>query len=831
MGKNKKAKKRNRSHAVKTKSVRPDDYFRYGPLEMARFGETIVSRSNMSEEQFRAMQDRLVARFPEVCGEIDETVNKIAELVKMLPPAKILHRAAWGKAAHHLGKKTEVEIDIEAGMSLRMIDYVQSIIVAVPPVAEQEDELTEERWQELEKLVHDLFMQLNTEFMVCQTAVNRREPSHDEEFDEFYFKAQMMWCNVRGKRYVPHEIPFYRDVLSPHNDVLKEIYGVGVEEILDSLHNIQDSATRGIPQATIDLHEFRRLTLDKLDEKLKGLEFSNTSELPEFRELMEQVVKENDWESLRADVFGRFLGLNIFDLEKITKLPRLLLEDLSLEPGQDKDFFAEGQYKGWPLRIWPVFRYPFIKLNGHFYCFEPYSLFDNLYRIIQRIITNNRPEYGQVWNDKQKELSEQIPIELFSKLLPGAQVFHPVYYRWRSSPESSKQWCEADILVVYEDHLFIIEVKAGAFTYTPPTTDFPAYAASLKNLVLKPAEQGNRFLEYLRSEKDVMLYDENHKEIGKLSGRNFEHVTLCAVTLDSFTEIAGQVQHLKKIGVDVGANHVWSISIDDLRVYSDLFDNPLIFLHFVEQRMRAFHSDLIRTDDELDHLGLYIKHNVYTEYVKDFKKMDFITWYGYRSDIDRYYYEKMLDPAIKSPLRQKMPFRLEEIINFLNASTKPDRRKIASLILDSSGDMREGIASGIDELLALQPQIGRVRPLAVYGCLNITIFCWQNVFFKHDRKLAVEHSYATMLVTNDAERLLIELFYDNDGRLCDMNFDFLKLADIPDENLGMFKIMAEDLRVKRIEDAKRTAGKIGRNEQCPCGSGKKHKKCCGERFH
>ncbi|WP_409254330.1 SEC-C metal-binding domain-containing protein [Bacillus sp. SCS-153A] len=26
---------------------------------------------------------------------------------------------------------------------------------------------------------------------------------------------------------------------------------------------------------------------------------------------------------------------------------------------------------------------------------------------------------------------------------------------------------------------------------------------------------------------------------------------------------------------------------------------------------------------------------------------------------------------------------------------------------------------------------------------------------------------------------------------------------------------------------KKEAGKVGRNEPCPCGSGKKYKKCCG----
>lgn len=25
--------------------------------------------------------------------------------------------------------------------------------------------------------------------------------------------------------------------------------------------------------------------------------------------------------------------------------------------------------------------------------------------------------------------------------------------------------------------------------------------------------------------------------------------------------------------------------------------------------------------------------------------------------------------------------------------------------------------------------------------------------------------------------------------------------------------------------------RVGRNEPCPCGSGKKHKKCCGDKFN
>jgi len=98
---------------------------------------------------------------------------------------------------------------------------------------------------------------------------------------------------------------------------------------------------------------------------------------------------------------------------------------------------------------------------------------------------------------------------------------------------------------------------------------------------------------------------------------NQGHKPICAVTLDAFTELAAQVQHLKPLGIDVGTQPVWSFSIDDLRVYADVFDNPLVFLHFVEERMRAFTSPLIQTEDEIDHLGLYLKHNIYTQHAEN----------------------------------------------------------------------------------------------------------------------------------------------------------------------------------------------------------------------
>lgn len=823
MGKKSRNKERARTLAAEKRSIRPDEYYSYGPVEIARFGKFVVLRNNMQKEQFEKMQARLANHFTEVCQEIDEKILRIIEIVKSLPPDELLKRSHWEMAAHHINMKSEIDANEEDILSLRMVDYIQSIIAAVDPDEVNQTEITEEKWQELKKLVSDLFTQLNGEYQICRTAVSRRDnPAHDKDFEEYYYKAQMYWSNVRGHRYLVHELPFYREVLTPHDDVLKELFGIDVDSLLDALQKIQDSLTLGIGKTMSDLHEFQQTTVSKLEEKVKGIENIQENELSN---LMAQVIEENNWVKWQENVVGRLHGLDLFDLQKITSLPKVLLDELSWRPGQDVKFFEEGEYKGWPLRIWPVFKRPFIALNDRYYCFELYSLFDNFYRVIQRVIIQKKPEYSSIWNKRQQEISELIPIRLFNKLLPAAKVYHSVYYRWYIGDHNNKQWCETDVLLIYQDHLIIIEVKAGAFTYTSPATDFPSHIESLKNLVFKPAEQGKRFLEYLESEDEVTLYDSDHNEIGKISRKEFEHINICAVTLDPFTELAAQVQHLNKIGVHVGATPIWSISIDDLRVYADLFDNPLVFLHFVEQRRRAFQSELIKTEDELDHLGLYLKHNVYTQFVQDIHVDGPITWNGYRLDIDRYFTEKLHDPNVTCTLKQATPERLKEIIKLLRDKNTPGCRKVSSMLLDCGGEWRDLITSG-DKVLSEQSRSGRAKPLSTYGDVKITVFYWQRGVLERDKELALEHAQTAMLVTQDNERLLLELTYDSLGTLVDINFDILHIENLSGETLERLRTKAEILRKRRIDKALENCGKIGRNKQCPCGSGRKYKKCC-----
>ena len=349
----------------------------------------------------------------------------------------------------------------------------------------------------------------------------------------------------------------------------------------------------------------------------------------------------------------------------------------------------------------------------------------------------------------------------------------------------------------------------------------------LTGQTLKPASQGNRFLEYLNSDESVFVYDRAHQQVGQLRRSDFRHVTICAVTLDPFTELAAQVQHLRKIGIDVGDRPIWALSVDDLRVYADIFIEPLIFLHFVEQRMRSFSSDIIQSDDEIDYVGLYVKHNDFSLYAKEMQGDGdaSIAFHGYRSDVDEFFRSRLLDPNTPSPVKQKIPTRLGEVIRLLSESKKRGRTAVSSFLLDLGGDWREKLSEYIDRDFATQPDIGRTRPFSTHGSIRLTVFCWCEGYGQRHEALALDHARTVMILNKEADRLLLELSFANASKLTDVSLVWCRSAEIPNVGLVKLESRAESLRQARLADA-RSKRKIGRNEPCPCGSGKKYKRCC-----
>jgi preprotein translocase subunit SecA len=797
----------------------PDDYFAKGPLELARFGRVIIGRMNASEQQHAEMQARLAASYPEVVAKINGLVAAIAARVARLPPLRLLHRAWWEHSAAVLLEGSDPSAQTEA---LRMIDYVQSVIVSTPPAPAGVDDISEEEWQALKADVSALFQTLTFSYPMAATARRKAEsPDLDMALEEFQVRAEMLWANVRGRRYQLHERQALLDTLLPHSDILDRLFGIDAKALIDELDKILAKLTRGLHDLFVELEEVRDRTLDRMDEVIRDREFND------FESIRDKVFEDTELREANARLAGELIGYDLFDVERNTNLPPALLKELSYAPGEEKEFFAPGEFPGWPLRVWPVMKRPFIRLDGRIYCFDMFSLFDNFYRVLQRAIFRLAPEYRPAWNERQKAVSEALPFDYLKHLLPAATTYRPVYYRWRIG-DGPAQWHEADGLLIYDDHLFVIEVKAGAFTYTSPATDLPAHIESLRNLVLHPARQGSRFVDYLESAEEVTIYDAAHSEIGRLRRSSFRHVSVCAVTLDPFTELAARAQHLRELGIDVGSRPVWVLSVDDLRAYVDLFDDPLTFLHYAEQRIAAASSELVELTDELDHFGMYLSENHYVRYAAELRdKTDArLNFNGYRADIDAYFSAIIHGETVGKP-RQKMPPRIAEIVRHLSVSSKPGRSMLASFLLDAAGDHRDKIAEALDQALDDHRTLGRVRPFSSYGEHAFTLFT-SSPLVPRDAAGALNFTRDVVAQSQDDGRLLIEIECDEHGVITDVHWATVGLAGLSMEEAARHREAGRRLAQRRVELAQ-GRGKIRVNAQCPCGSGKKYKRCHGRR--
>lgn len=194
---------------------------------------------------------------------------------------------------------------------------------------------------------------------------------------------------------------------------------------------------------------------------------------------------------------------------------------------------------------------------------------------------------------------------------------------------------------------------------------------------------------------------------------------------------------------------------------------------------------------------------------------------GYRSAIDAYFSAKLTgadEPVLPT---QKVPPRLRELLDFLAKQTQFNRSRITSYLLDLAEDLRLSVSKWIDEELAEIPKRGRCLPCSTVGNVRMTIFVNIEGIVDLSHETATQHAQASMIASGESDRVLLELAYGPNG-LAQASMSTVSLQGLSREHLEQLRKVATDLKEKCVANF----GKVGRNERCPCGSGKKFKRCC-----
>jgi hypothetical protein len=515
-----------------------------------------------------------------------------------------------------------------------------------------------------------------------------------------YIVESQISQSIKGDRYQYYQFEHIKALIQPHDAIIRELFQMSADEFLDGLNKLEYSLSSGKAEA---FNEFSKM-FDNYDEWIG----SGKSEDEYF-----ETMRRNSFKCVE-DMFG----YPLYNVKAVTGWSDALISSLSLSLNENKTLFS-GEFAGWPIIDLPVHKKPFIRIENTSYCFDYYSLFDNNYRVMQKTIRELKPSYVNDWSHIQQHASEVMVEDLMKKLLPGCQTYRDNYYPKRTS---LKDCAENDILVVYDNVLLIIEVKAGSFVYTPAITDYDAHVKSYIALIEKADYQCERTLKYIQSHPLASIYDRDRNKKVELSLSDYSDIFTVCVTVDNFNEFAAKAEKLSFI--KLGSDSI-SISIDDLRVYTDIFESPLNFLHYFKQRKKAVQTSQLSLNDELDHLGLYLERNMYT---LDAEELDadakFIAM-GFREGIDNYFaslHNKKL--SFEKP-RQYVPNRIQEIIDYMVRNNVPKRHTFSTFLLDFDFSGRDSFANAIDHSLVRQREINRMNQVAAYGEVRYSLFVHQ----------------------------------------------------------------------------------------------------------
>ncbi len=705
-----------------------------------------------------------------------------------------------------------------------LLEYVHAVL-ASDPLPEQVA-FDEAKCLELYDVSREL--RKNAILYAMATSADTKDGAFGPDTAEIEYRAKTTWVLLRGNRYQVLEGEFYRYVLAPHDDLLKEVYGVGANDVAAGFQAMTDATRSGHSDAIfsmIDSFDSIQAIQEEqslgIDEAMKIWAEANAGKLP----------------AAQFAIDDMFRG-GVANVSRHTNLPSELLADLAYRRGEEREFFAAGNHAGTPYRTLPARKKPLVQLGSDYYAVDPCFTRDAGYRALLFNLLQRKPEYKAAFKERQKVMSETAFADILSNQLSGALVFQEVYYR----DPITKQWFENDTLILLDDVLYLVEAKAGAAaTIASPALDFGRHAQSVQDLVIKAYKQCERFFNYIASSDQVPLY---HLEGGKyveftrIRQADYRVMLPIGLTVESFSPLSAYCKELPQITPLLGRHGFVSLSIDDLFVLRRLLPTPGQFAHYMEVRQAVAALRRAHLFDELDHLGAYLKKNRFDEDMANQLKegADFAMWDGMSFEVDRSF-EREDWEAGPFPT-QAFPDEVLKLLAALDVSRSPGWLLAESRIRDLGGDGRNDLAAMLSELcqsLSKHP----ARHFLFGPNEQNSLFIWmQRWETRVDWQNVNDKAAAATLLTADGSITGIIVVATSDGTyVTAYTFPINKPGPRSKENARIYD-EADRMRERATSQAaprapsvepmpERARFKAGRNELCPCGSGIKFKKCHG----
>jgi len=650
-----------------------------------------------------------------------------------------------------------------------LLEFLHHLILT-EPLADAQTEINEQ-------FVDELFADVRRLFTMTWLASSFRAPPDSGTRSEIQDSIALDSLYVRGKSYVVHQSVLLRRLLTRVDDWMKL--------------NLQFSAQ--------DVLEAIMLIFTGLNDKGNGV-----------IQLLSALEKEPATSGFRT-----VCDHDVFSISPPTEQIRRVLVLLAAAPGSRRR-------SGGPLPgvDWASSRdFPILYHNDKFYCFNPQAVVDELPRLVSKWIAAQDKRYFDRRFVKAREgVLTDIAIDSLSAIFSNAEYSNNLYY-----VDANSQQCETDGILLYDDVAFVIESKAGGVSFSARRGSRERIKRDFDALVGEATRQAIRTASFIRDNPTGIFTDRNGSPLLTLNGRNIRRIYVIVPVFDSMDAFAIELADASALGMLPASCHwPWCVYINDLQLVTDILDTPSALLLYLDRRLRFNdHSSWFRVHDELDLLDYFMRRGLYLER-RPFKDADVVQWQADSTELDRYFAALAMGHSSPPKPRLPLPDGIPELVGAIDNSGVPARTALASEILSLGADSQRKILEmleGIPRRLARRrnPQCGVfTRPGAGISIwyveqLNPTIIDGlrvEDACNKYERK-ANEWLSAIFIITNGVPSLT-SVVHDS----------------TPWKEDSEMKAIVRSLRDHKYR-ARVQDHRPGRNDLCPCGSGRKFKLCHG----
>lgn len=367
---------------------------------------------------------------------------------------------------------------------------------------------------------------------------------------------------------------------------------------------------------------------------------------------------------------------------------------------------------------------------------------------------------------------------------------------------------EIDVLVVFENRAIIVQIKSKRLTAESRKGNVATIDDDFQKAVQNAYNQGYDCAYYIQNKKYQI---KNSQETFNFNHVEFKEIYIFCVVSDHYPALTIQAYNFIQYKETDVIKAPFIMDIFLLDVLSEMLDNPLYFLSYINKRTKYF-KELI-AQSEFTILSYHLRHNLYVD-----DKFKLLLQEEFTKDLDLAMLSRRRNVSeFKTPDGILTKFKNTIIGNFIE-SIKHNKNKcsieLGLFLLTLSEDTIKQINKLIQELSISFKKDNKFHDFSMPfdDATGLTVHIGNDIYDK---------AYS-MLLTHCSKRKYLSQADNWFGIYFNPIEEKIKFVVMSDEKWVYSKEKGERI----VANLKNKNIKIGRNEQCPCGSGKKYKKCC-----